>query len=383
MKRDSAFHAPVGNAGFTLVELMVGVLIAMLAMLLITEVYSNAIWRKRDISGGSEAQRTASMTLYQIANSLKQAGSIVAQSQEAWGCTLRAAKNGTTLLPLPKALPVPFENLPTTLRLAPVIVRAGVVGESSRESDLILAISSGLESSGIAFKIREVLGSDKFVLSNSNGFVAGDLLLTTNSASGNCNVTQIAADHGATYTDGKLDNTPQSVTVGGMYAMSTALGSLAIGDQIYGLGRAPQFNVFGVASQTQSLEMYDLLQMHGLQAPAPIAENVFLLKAIYGIATGTGGVVNKWVSPTDAGWTFSDLQSNTDTVREKLGQIKAIRIALITRGSYPAATESFQDKLELFGSTGLKQTITLTKSEQRYRYQIYESVIPLFNTRDI
>ena len=372
--------------GFTLVELMVGVLIAMLTMLLVTEVYSNAIWRKRDVAGSSDAQQTASMMMLQISNSLKQAGSATSLSQEAWGCKLQATKNGTTLLPIQGTLAAPFGSLPATLRLAPVIVKAGAVGETSRQSDIILALSAGMESSGLAFVVQSIPNSGQITFPNTNGLVAGDLLMTTNSVSGLCNITQIASGHVTTYTSGKLDQTPSLVAVGGPYAMSTALNDLHIESNVYGLGREPQFNVLGVDFATQSLKVYDLLQMHDLTGPISIAENVFLLKVIYGVDTNNDSIVDSWVSPADAGWTFDELQADSTPARDKLRQIKAVRIALVTRSSYPAATSSFQDEFKLFASvspSSLHQTIKLTTGEQRYRYQVYESVIPLFNVRTI
>ena len=384
MRRNKTVFRLDRSSGFSLIELMVGVLIAMLTMLLVTSVYSSAIWRKRDIAGGSDAQQSASMTMLQMGSFLKQAGNVTASPQSglpvAWGCNLSATKGGASLLPLP-VLPVPFSSLPINLSFAPAIIQSAT---GPRISDILLTMSSGLESSGIPFEITAT-SPTALNFANSNGLLAGGLLLTTNSASGDCNITQVDNSHTVTYTGNKWDKTSQEVKVGGVYAMSGALSGLNVKDMVYSLGQVPQFNAFGVDSLTQSLMVYDILQLDGITAPVTIAENVFLFRAIYGIDTNKDNLVDSWVAPTGQ-WGFDQLQGNTVAVQEQLRQIKAIRIALVTRSSYPASTDTFQEALQLFGSVdpSVAQIIVLNlPGEQRYRYQVYESVIPLFNTRKL
>lgn len=371
------------TAGFSLVELLVGIAVAMLLMLLVTDVYSNAVWRQRDVAGGSDAQKTASISLFQITNMLKQAGSASGPAWNAWGCKLQAKKSSTTLLPLSAALPDPFKTLPTTLRLAPVLVYATAVAPSSRESDMVLLMASDFNAVGLPFKLLVKPASDTLSLANSNGLLVNDLLLTTQKNNEVCTITQVKSDYTLTYSGGKLDPTPHTVAVGGDYAYTNALATLAANDVVYGLGRAPHFNVYGVDPLDSSLKTYDLLQTHGVTAPTAIAENVFLLKALYGVDTDGDNNVNSWVSPQSSGWRFTELSANTEAARKQLAKIKAIRIALVTRGSYPGVNR-YAATLSLFASVGGQtQTFNLTDAERRYRYQVHESVIPLFNVKTL
>lgn len=374
------------TAGFTLIELMVGILIALLTVLLVIQVFSITNMRKRELSGSSDAQQTASLTMNYLVGAIKQAGSSMARAETLWGCTLNVRKDGTNLVPA--ALPEPFDEMPTQLRVAPILVKAGSTNPAERESDTLLIMSGVSESASIAFRPQSAPTASTIKVDNSNGFLPGDLMLIS-ADDGSCKVLQVGPGLNITNSGGKLDPTPTDIPVGGSYLGDDQYFSGS--SLIYNLGKHPQFQLITVKSdeKLKSLMAYDLLHTAGATAPTSIGENVVLFRMLYGIDDGSNGgkandgIVDSWVSPGSSGWTFTELQSDTGNALMKIGQIKAIRIALVVRGSY-RSRDYRQEDLELFAALkqdSLKQTITLTPEERLYHYQVYETVIPIINMR--
>ncbi|MCE3262845.1 MAG: hypothetical protein K0R43_1924 [Pseudoduganella sp.] len=60
--------------GFSLVEIMVGLVIGMLAMLVVLQFFSNAEARKRTTTGGADAQTSGAIALYMLERDTKMAG---------------------------------------------------------------------------------------------------------------------------------------------------------------------------------------------------------------------------------------------------------------------------------------------------------------------
>lgn len=62
------------NAGFSIVDTMVGMVIAMLGMIIIFQVFSVSEGVKRTTTSGGDAQQTGAMALFTLERSLKEAG---------------------------------------------------------------------------------------------------------------------------------------------------------------------------------------------------------------------------------------------------------------------------------------------------------------------
>jgi len=151
-----------------------------------------------------------------------------------------------------------------------------------------------------------------------------------------------------------------------------------------GLRDTPNFAMLGVNSDSELLQ-YDLLQRTATQV---VGENIFLIKARYGLDNGVGGEINdnavdEWVSPSESGWTLADLMDGKLATQQRIGYIKAIRIAMVVRSSQPVASQSPMTSIKLFQDLGSSRQYSrsLTSDEQRYQYQVYEWVIPLRNMR--
>lgn len=379
------------HRGFTLIELMVGLTIGLLTVLIITEVFAVSNIRNRQIAGGNDAQQAATIVNYQIGNILRQAGSNLLQGSNVWGCRLQA-KKGTDTLVSRASWPASFSSLDgKNLRVTPIAVMAADDDPASRGSDIVVAMG-GSGGTSYVFSGTPDTVDNKINVPNSNGVLLSDYFLmasTDSTAVGSVcyllRASSSSTDFPLTNTGGMLDDTPTAIPLDeDVMPDSLANITVAIPGNIglLNLGTTPKFYMLGVDPNQMVLTLYDLLQDRNngtVGSAITLGENVFMLRVLYGADNGTGGL--DWHSPNEDGWQFDDLQAGTPAATTRLRTIKALRLALIARATYPSSDLS-PATIKLFSSlsgAGLEQTISLTPAEQRYRYQVYETVVPLFN----
>jgi type IV pilus assembly protein PilW len=367
------------HQGFTLIELMVGSALGLLAILIITQALSASTIQNRQIAGSNDAQQAGTIVNYQIRSILRQAGSNLSHSSNAWGCGLRAARGSETLLP-GASWPAPFSALPGNLRAAPIAVLGASSG--SHASDVLLVLG-GSGSTAKVFSATLNTSDNEFIVENSNGVLPSDyLLMVSDTAIGaDCYLFRTNSHFTVVNENGKLEDTPKAIPFDTGFMASHNLTAMPENALLFNLGSAPKFFMFSVDPNKRALVLYDLMQNRNAGtagSAVTLGENVFLLRVLYGVESGSGGLI--WQSPTASGWTFSDLQAGTQIANGHLSQIKALRIALVMRATYPSSDLS-PASIHLFSSLAdsLQQTIVLTSEERRYRYQIYETVVPLYN----
>jgi len=133
--------APRRAAGFTLVEIMVGMVIGLLGIIVMMNVFSIFESQKRTTGGGSEVQNTGAITLFGLQHEVQQAGYAIS-SPNLIGCNVTMS-NGYT---------IPF---------APVIINpaVSVIPAGDTNTDTLLV-----------------------TYGNTNGETEGDVILTGNPA---------------------------------------------------------------------------------------------------------------------------------------------------------------------------------------------------------
>ncbi|MGH8743102.1 MAG: PilW family protein, partial [Burkholderiales bacterium] len=106
------------DRGFSLVELMVGMIIGLLGIIIIMQIFALSEGQKRTTTSGADAQTNGNIALYSIERDARQAGYGINLS--ALGCSTNTSLNGVTNTPLEG---VPFVD--GTMVLAPVIIIDG------------------------------------------------------------------------------------------------------------------------------------------------------------------------------------------------------------------------------------------------------------------
>lgn len=167
--------------GVSLIELMVGMLVGMLAVLLISQVLLVSEGQKRTTTGGSDAQVNGALALYSMQRDLQMAGYGITSSPNVIGCPISARFNG--------ASPAGFATNLVPVMITPEASRPpGSVGDSVR----FLASSKG--SFSVPTRVIPpgyAVGNTDFPVRASVGFAQGDLALVASDGAQPCWVFQV------------------------------------------------------------------------------------------------------------------------------------------------------------------------------------------------
>ena len=363
------------SRGVSIVELMLGMTIGLLASVVIAQVFIQSDAHRRGTSGAADAHQGGTIASWRMTLDLRMAGAGLQHGPTLWGCGLEAWRDGTQLVPA-AAWPAPFEAFPVALPLAPVVVIDG--GGTAPDAILVMAARGG---AGPAPTPATIVDDSRIDLATSVGLNADTLLLMADMAAvAPCRIGQVAAGF-ATVPGVPAPRVVPTGAPGTGYNAPGGFATLAP-DRDYAvldLGGAPSISMYGVADGT--LLQYDVLRTSGLTVPTVQAENVENLQVLFGVDDGTGGiendnVVDRWVVPGTAGFDAASMLAGGAGVL----QVKAIRIALVMRASEPAPTEG-PAEVVLFGdlAAALQVRVPVPSAERRFARQVVDLVIPLRN----
>lgn len=334
----------LSQAGFTLVEIMVGLVIGMLASIVILQVFSTFEEQKRTTTGTADAQTNGGIALYNITRELKLAG--------------------YPLMPVPNPADPTKQLSPLTCpstadfdssTISPVIIADGGAGGGS---DSITIQYGNTPRGGIPTPIDKntnpIPNPSEAKLKSTLGcsnLPAGNVILVINSA-GNC----FMASAGSA---SEVDN---FITLLGV----PPAGYLDEGNNLACLGNwnTITYSVINDASNEGFLARNGELRVVG----------VVNLQAQYGIATAgllsTNPNFNQVTSWVDAagGWAAPTVANRN--------LIKAVRIAVVARNAKREPNSVTASPLTTWNGG---PTITLTAEDQHYRYRVFETIIPLRN----
>lgn len=331
---------PFRQSGFSLVEIMVALVIGLLTTLVIMQVFSVFEEQKRATTGSADAQTSGSVALYAIGRDLQMAG--------------------YSLLPVRNS-PLECDPSPAIagIDLSPVVIVDG--GAAAGASDTISIRYGNTPMTGVPSVIKALVGTTATV-DNNLGCQVNDVALITNGAA--CAMTTVTAlSVPPDYTGVTLQNTA-GVTPG------------------VGL------TCLGTWSQMTYRVNNGNLEVNGVPSVAGIVN----LQAQYGISAGANSnLITQWVDATAAtGW-------DAPTVANR-NRIKAVRIAVIARnGQFEKNVISTAcSSITAAAPTGLcawdatsaaplvaspAPAIDLSNDPDwaRYRYRVFETIIPLRN----
>lgn len=394
------------QAGMSLIEMIVGMAIALLAAVIVVQTFSVNEAFQRSTSGLSDAQQTGNVLSRSLKRMVEQAGSglvapidVSAQDNSGmmWGCGLHAqvaAASGapTALTPSNTMLPVPFSPISISpLRVAPAVVYPG----SSSNSDILVLMAGSPRQTPvdlIARFISPVLELDKSS-DPGVGISPGDWLLAYSSESfGSSNVSdcfRVGVD--ATYVPAppvspalsgfgvkRIGEPPRTIPLklgnGAPPANDDALFLRHLGDN----AEPFRFVAITLDERDHTLRMLDLMDPSRTQHI--IAENVMAFRVLYGVDIDGNSIMSasEWLPPT-GGWAPSVLLDGTRANAKRLGKVLALRVAFVLRSSQLATKESASSSTPLFADLSQAVTITYSGLEANYQHAVFDSTIPLRN----
>ena len=370
--------------GFSLIDVMVGMVVGLLTMLVIMQSFAAFEGQKRTTTTGMEAQENGLIALQAMETDIRQAGYGMV-TNGALACTGVNTYNNPTA--------------PPTAPFIPIQITDGGTG-----SDTIVATYSTSAIGGVPANIVVAMPNSAAVLTvnTGNGFNAGDmLLLSTPGSTLPCTRLAVTAVQGGTNTNLLHDS--------GLSNYNPSGGSNIFPPGGYGTSSV----VFDMGTMVQN--QYQVLCSSflatsnlALTAPGtctsspttftnatPVSGNIVNIQAQYGIAVAGSQSVNCWVNATtgnacDAGdWTINGLTITPANV----ARIKAVRVAVVARSSLmerpPTAggacaatlttTANYPQWNGGAGGTLVPINVTGIANWQCYRYKVYQTIIPLRN----
>jgi type IV pilus assembly protein PilW len=380
--------------GAGLVETMVGILIGMIVVLVIYNVFALTEAYKRTAVGAADAQTTGLYAQFVLSREIASAGNGILDSGIASVVRdlLQCANNE------PKwSYPAPFDTLIPVPRMRPVPVLIHDGGGPTVSDSIIVTYSTAPHVvSPVQFIGPKVSGATDFQVQSPNGFRANDRVIAVNPndpAGTNCELTTATAV-GLPDANGVV--TISHPAVAGAYAS----GSPPDGSTLLNLGQVGEAvrTLYDIANgQLRSTDLF-------AAAPAnPIAQNVVLMKAQYGIDCQNNGIVF-WTSATASNvcgrgdsYTEDEMVKDPNIAGSNdkkfgatgatIARIRAIRIGIVVRSDEPDLKDA-----ALKGQTAVlfncstnnaacqgRTVLDNTVLTDYYRFRTYETVVPMRN----
>lgn len=297
------------EAGFSLVELMVGMLIGLIGIVIITHLYVTNEQYKRSTTGSGTAQVNGAVALYTLEREIRMGGYGVNHTA-ALGCSCA----GAGCSPLQYYYSGTYSYPPAggaAGALPARVVAPVVITDNPGAPDGITVLYAATNERMLPAAITETTtGPDHdYKVDGVQGFANNNLIIVTQGAS--CVLKQISAapspaDSKLLHRSGPAYNPGSNGT----------LPTFSAGAAVFNLGTltatsGPVWRTFSIANSRQ-LESLDLLRALGGATAQPLVDDIVDLQAQYGKDDGSvvgttadDGVVDAWntTTPTDAiGW---------------------------------------------------------------------------------
>lgn len=375
MRRRPPPPSPRRLRGFSLIEIMIGLLIGMFGVLIVLQLLSAADANRRITVGSGDAQTNAMTSLYGLDRDVREAG-LGISAFTVLGCSLSyTTRSDTAAVTLPMLAPV-------TLNPATSVIPAG---DANTDTLLVLSGNSGSPSEGDALTATST--SNAYTVTAGASFTEGDYVM----ASPADRATPCALTLGAV-----------TAVIGNAVTVSAGTAGIATGGGVYNLGNAPRLYAYAV--RNGNLTRCDYLAYHcGNSSYAstpnstvwvPVANNIVSLRAQYARDTAVSamdGVADQFDQVTPG--------SATDTATSlalycRWNRILGLRLVLVARSqqydkTQPTSTVPTWDgstantatssTLTTLNPTALPIDLSANEEWKSYRYKAVQTTIPLRN----
>jgi len=340
------------GAGFSLVEILVGMVIGLLGIIIITQIFALAEGQKRTTTSGADAQTNGNIALYTIERDARQAG--YGMNLAGLGCTINTTIAGN-------------------LVLAPVIITDGgpnAAGDPPDQLQLFYSTSTmGMPVSSSASTATSATIASTLTVADHQNDANGNPIPNTGDmvifyeAGKNCALAKV------TNVVDIANFTQDSAT------WSTAWPGYSASATVYDFGSMVNRN-YSIDAANNNLQAFDI-SSSGLST-VPISGEIVNLQAQYGKDTNGDGVVDTWntctpgavgcPAATPANW----------------AQILAVRIAILARsGQYEKPNAAGVCTATIVAPTWSGGTMAVQPAggglPSCYRYKVFETVVPLRN----
>jgi len=369
--------------GVTLVEILVGVLIAMIGIVVIFSVLAVAEARKRTTTAGSDAQTAGAIALFSLERDVKLAGYGFGTfgASNPMNCTVDAYDA------LRGGAGPDFD-----FTLAPVLITQGAGGAPDTLS--VFYGNSNLIVAGKAFTFSS-FGSKQTAssLGGRTGLLKGNVLLIAGQvgAALNCQLVEVTDNtngDAVTINHGTGSYTPDGSVTSVTARYNKAAGPAFVNGFIYDLGNAPTRAVWSIEAVNGAPRLVVQDDMHWVDADGDgqndvlqVFDDVIDLQAEYGVAVDS-----------NADGQLDRLGSWQTAAPADMASVYAVRLAILARSrqaekekvtsTAPAWAGGSFTMLDVGGTadTNPGDAVKGDPSNWRnYRYRVYETLVPIRN----
>jgi type IV pilus assembly protein PilW len=345
------------QAGFSLIEILVGLVIGLLATLVIMQVFSVFEGQKRTTTGAADAQTNGSIALYSIAHELRMAGyGLLPAIDSPLNCTtLTFGATGIT-------------------DISPVTITDG--GTAAGASDTIAIRYGTSNSGGVPSPITAIPVGNSVPLDTNMACHVGDVAMIINGST--CNLSNVTGP-----TDIDIPPVPSTPPDTLNVILDDITGAVAgakvgcLGSWVTTIFRVnPNYDP-AVAANSQAY-----LERDG----DPNVADIVNIQAQYGItATGNQNQVTNWVDAVAPTWAAPSVADRN--------RIKAIHIAVVARNGLKEKSPVTDTCTTAKGTVNNgpcawddtnfdaapKIDLSNDANWRNYRYRVFETIIPLRN----
>jgi len=346
--------------GFTLIELMVGMALGLLASLAIFTAVSSFETQRRVTAAGADMQQNGLLALYFLEQDLRMAG---------FGL-IDASTN-------PGRLPCVKLN---GVGIAPVSIADGGVGSDTITTHRLDSDTGGIVTGGGVTKLTSAIGGINAITVDTNKAIhLNDYLLLPDAAQ-NCTQLKVtslpavlpvrlgtpavAAAPAIPAIPGVSPAVPAVTAVPAVMAVPATASIINLGQTAASIP-AEQYRISANANLEHSTD--------GGTTWSTVAANIVNLQVQYGIAAAGSQSVTCWTNATGnacAGTNWANPPA------ADIARIKAIRVAIVARSSQRAAAGTTTVAPDWFGGT---IDLSADANWQSYRYKVYQTIIPIRN----
>ncbi|VTU40098.1 PilW family protein [Variovorax sp. PBL-E5] len=364
------------QGGFTLIELMIGLLLGMLTVLVISQVLALAEGKKRSVAMGSDAQVNGAMSLYTLQRDIEMSGYGATSSLDALGCPVKAKFD---------AIGSPF-----TFTLAPVVINDG--GGDAPDSITVLRGRTSGFSAPMALSGAHTATDNHFTVVSSFGAVVNNMMIAVPKLQGAnnwCSLFNVTSDTASPATTLSPTVVPHVAGASGKWNQNSVFppSGYVKDDYLLNMGsmvlRTYSINTVNNAN---NLQVSELSPVTGVNASQDLYPQIINLQALYGKGTldASGNIAVD---------TYDNITPLTNADWQR---VVAIRIALVARSNQFEKDEVTQaNPLWDVGTSatitgpatttcnGTSKCITLKVDGldqwKHYRYKVYDTIVPLRN----
>ena len=359
------------SGGFSLVEVMVGMVIGMLGILVMMQVFALAEGQKRATTSGADATGNGAISMYGLQRDMQQAGYGFSDTR-VLGCNV-TLRGGVTLS-----------------GLGPVTINHPAIPAGDANTDTLLIVYGN---SGDAVQGDFITGtsnaSNSYPMQTATAFSAGDNVVAVPVAG--CGAPALVMSRVAAGGVGQNVTMTSNVT-----SMTTAGGTL------FNLGQQPKVLVYAIRNGNLTLCRYvDINPTTGVDSGndcgnaaatgnaavwGPIANNIVSLRAEYGrdasavVTNATPGLNPSTLMKMPVVTTYDQTTPASSCAWSRLS---AIRLTLVARNGQYDKTAVTTAAPVWAGTTSVQPVpidLSANADWQHYRYKVFEQTVAIRNS---